>query len=147
MVHSLLEGATAYVGFDIQKESIPNYFLCDGTADEAQINLAITYVGTLGGGGVLLEEGDYDIQNPVLIQNKTDIKIIHLYYSGLPNESHFKFGELLNRELIYSKEQTAVIASGDLSHSLTKDSPGGYCPKGKKFDNKIIELLQRHDTE
>jgi len=59
MVHSLLEGATAYVGFDVQKESIANYFLCDGTADDVQINAAEAYVTALGGGTVELEEGTY----------------------------------------------------------------------------------------
>lgn len=94
------------------------------------------------------ESLDYGTAVPLylLTQNKSNIKIIPLYYSGLPNESHFKFGELLNRELIFNKEQIAVIASGDLSHSLAKDSPGGYSPKGKRFDNKIIELLQKNKS-
>ena len=60
MVHSLLEGATAYAGFDVQKESIANYFLCDGAADDVQMNLATTYVAALGGGSVELERGAFN---------------------------------------------------------------------------------------
>ena len=54
---------------------------------------------------------------------------------------HFKFGELLNREIIRNHDKVAVIASADLSHRLTKNAPGGYSPKGKKFDKKIVEYL------
>ncbi len=73
-----------------------------------------------------------------------NVKIIPLYYSGLSREAHFKFGQLLRREFIYNKEQIAIIASGDLSHRLTKDAPAGYSPKGKKFDKKIIEYLSKN---
>jgi aromatic ring-opening dioxygenase LigB subunit len=95
------------------------------------------------------EELDHGAAVPLylLTQDLPSIKIIPLYYSGLLNEAHFKFGQLLNRELIYNKEQIAVIASGDLSHRLTKDAPAGYSPKGKKFDNKIIELLQKNKSQ
>ncbi len=92
---------------------------------------------------------DYGATVPLylLTQKLPKVKIIPLYYSGLTNEAHFKFGRLLNRELIYNKEQIAVIASGDLSHRLTKDAPAGYSPKGKKFDNKIIELLKKNKSQ
>ena len=40
-----------------------------------------------------------------------------------------------------SDKKIAVISSSDLSHRLKKKSPGGYSPKGAKFDNKLIEYL------
>ena len=80
----------------------------------------------------------------LLTQKIPKVKIIPLYYSGLSREAHFKFGQLLKREFIYNKEQIAIIASGDLSHRLTKDAPAGYSPKGKKFDKKIIEYLSKN---
>jgi len=87
---------------------------------------------------------DYGSSVPLcmLTQKLPDIKIIPIYYSGLDYEAHFKFGQLLNRELIYNKEKIAVIASGDLSHRLTKNSPAGYSPRGKKFDKKLMEYLK-----
>lgn len=95
------------------------------------------------------ENLDYGATVPLylLTQNIPNVKIIPLYYSGLPNDAHFKFGQLLNRELLYHKEQIAVIASGDLSHRLAKDAPAGYSSKGKKFDTKIIELLQKNKSQ
>jgi len=74
------------------------------------------------------------------------IKIIPIYYSGLNLESHFKFGQILKRELLVNKNRVAVIASGDLSHRLTKNSPAGFSPKGKKFDQKLIELLSKNQS-
>jgi AmmeMemoRadiSam system protein A len=37
----------------------------------------------------------------------------------------------------------AVIASGDLSHRLTTDAPGGYHPCAQLADRTLIDLLQR----
>ncbi|MFA6194536.1 MAG: class III extradiol dioxygenase subunit B-like domain-containing protein [Patescibacteria group bacterium] len=63
-----------------------------------------------------------------------------------PNESlslgdQWRFGERLRTVLMANEKNIALIASGDLSHRLKKKSPGGYSPKGAKFDNKLIEYL------
>lgn len=83
----------------------------------------------------------------LLTSELKNVKIIPLYYSGLNYDAHFKFGQLLQRELLFHKEKIAVIASGDLSHRITKDSPAGYNAKGKKFDKKFIDLLRQNKTE
>ena len=77
----------------------------------------------------------------ILTENLKNIKIIPIHHSGLSLEEHFNFGEKLKTQIFLSNKNIAVIASGDLSHALSKDSPAGYSPKGKKFDKKIIELL------
>jgi len=82
----------------------------------------------------------------LLTQHLPNIKIIPLYYSGLDLAAHFKFGQLLKRELLINKERVAIIASGDLSHRITKDAPAGYSPKGKKFDQKLTEYLVNKKT-
>jgi aromatic ring-opening dioxygenase LigB subunit len=61
-------------------------------------------------------------------------------------ETVFKFGESLRSVVEASDKNIAVIASGDLSHRLKKKSPGGYSPKGAKFDNKLIEYLSEPPT-
>ena len=78
-----------------------------------------------------------------LTKNLPEIKIIPLNYSQLDLNKHFELGRLIKEELLLSRERIAIIASGDLSHCLTKDAPGGYSPKGKKFDKKLIELLSK----
>jgi AmmeMemoRadiSam system protein A len=40
-----------------------------------------------------------------------------------------------------------VIASGDMSHRLTRDAPAGFDPQGARFDAKVTALLQSHDFE
>ncbi len=80
-----------------------------------------------------------------LTQHLKNIPIIPVYYSLLDYEKHFEFGVLLKKEIAKSQKRVAVIASGDLSHCLTKDAPAGYSPEGEEFDNKLIELLQEKD--
>lgn len=82
-----------------------------------------------------------------LTENLPNVKIVPLSFSGLNNQDHFKYGKLLKKELINSKKKIAVIASGDLSHRLTRNAPAGYSPKGKKFDKKIIEFLLKNNLE
>ncbi|MEK7202843.1 MAG: AmmeMemoRadiSam system protein B [Patescibacteria group bacterium] len=86
---------------------------------------------------------DYGSSIPIyfLTSRLPRLKIIPLYYSGLDLNSHYNFGKLLKRELLITKNRVAIIASGDLSHRLTKNAPAGYSAKGKKFDNKLIEYL------
>lgn len=99
----------------------------------------------------LISEGRLDHGSGVplylLTQKLPDIKIIPIYYSGLDLEAHFKFGQLLKREFLVNKNRVAIIASGDLSHRLTKDAPASYSPKGKKFDKKLIEYLTKGKTQ
>jgi len=69
-------------------------------------------------------------------------KIIIISPASVLNlEEHYKFGTRLGVVLRENEKKIAVIASGDLSHRLKRKSPGGYSPKGAKFDNKLIEYL------
>lgn len=83
----------------------------------------------------------------MLTQNIPNLKIIPLYYSDLSLEAHYNFGKLMQREIQVNKSRIAVIASGDLSHRLTKNAPAGYSSKGVKFDNKLMEFLSGKKTK
>ena len=39
-----------------------------------------------------------------------------------------------------------VIASGDLSHKLKEGAPAGYHPKGKVYDQRLLQFLRDGDT-
>ncbi len=54
---------------------------------------------------------------------------------------HYNFGEKLGEFIASRPEKIALIASGDMSHRLTVNSPGGYSIHGNRFDNKIKEYL------
>ncbi len=41
----------------------------------------------------------------------------------------------------------ALLASGDLSHRLLPDAPAGYNPKGKIFDQTLVEALKAGSAE
>jgi len=92
------------------------------------------------------ENLDYGISIPLILltQKYKNIKIIPIYYSGLGNFAHFQFGKLLKKEILKSNEKIGIIASGDLSHRLNKNSPGGYWAKAKKFDKKINKYLMEN---
>jgi len=58
-----LAGATAFVGFDADKEHFTNYFLCTGTNDQTPILAAVAYVNGFGLYDIKVEAGTYDINN------------------------------------------------------------------------------------
>lgn len=132
-------------------------------SDFGDFDTSLTFKGDLGLAYLIREKLETKAPLQLTSENKLDhgtavplyfltrhlpeIKIIPLYYSGLDREQHFYFGQLLNKEIARSKTRVAVIASGDLSHRLTLDAPAGYSPKGKKFDQKLIKLLEGKETE
>lgn len=76
-----------------------------------------------------------------------DVEASPFHVSGLSLKRHFEAGEKIGQILKSEKRKIAVIASGDLSHRLAKNSPAGYSPKGARFDQRLIELLQNKKTE
>lgn len=82
-----------------------------------------------------------------LTQHLPNIAVIPACYSFLDYESHLKFGDILKNEIFNYNKRIAVIASGDLSHRLTKEAPAGYSDQGKIFDQKLIDLLKKKDIK
>jgi AmmeMemoRadiSam system protein B len=93
------------------------------------------------------QEIDYGFSVPLyfLTQHAKNIPIIPITYSALDYESHYKFGQFLHRQLSKINKRFAVIASGDLSHTLTKEAPGGFQPEAEEFDKKIVEQISNKD--
>ncbi len=93
------------------------------------------------------EEIDYGTSVPLLILTKdfpadNEIKIIPLNISGLNLQAHYQFGKYLKRFINKSNKRIAVLASANLSHSLTEKSPAGFNSYAKNFDDKIISALK-----
>ncbi|MFA6548278.1 MAG: class III extradiol dioxygenase subunit B-like domain-containing protein [Candidatus Magasanikbacteria bacterium] len=76
-----------------------------------------------------------------LTQHLPDVKIIQMGFCDLDWKTHLDFGYLVKEKILDTNKRVAVIASGDLSHALSADSPAGFNPVGIKFDEKIQELL------
>lgn len=72
-------GVTAYVGLSVDylalSAEFANVFYCNGTADNVEINAALTYVGALGGGKVVLLDGIFTIILQIAIAS-ADISLV-----------------------------------------------------------------------
>lgn len=82
----------------------------------------------------------------LLTEQIKNLKILPIYCSEAPLEKHWQWGTQIKESVLESNKRIAVIASADLSHKLTKNSPAGYSPKAVKSDQKIINLLQNKKT-
>jgi AmmeMemoRadiSam system protein A len=65
----------------------------------------------------------------------------------LPEEQLYAFGAAVSRSASRLGKRVAVLASGDLSHRLTRKAPAGFDPKGKEFDLKMVELISKAQFE
>ncbi len=68
-----------------------------------------------------------------------------LVFAGLPltdRESLLEFGQLIDQAAQQQKKGVLVVASGDLSHRLSRSAPSGYHPKGPEFDQRLVEGLR-----
>ncbi|MDD5043310.1 MAG: class III extradiol dioxygenase subunit B-like domain-containing protein [Patescibacteria group bacterium] len=82
-----------------------------------------------------------------LTKNLPGIKVVPFSYSLADKETHFKLGKLLKEVIWESEKRIAVIAAGDLSHTLTKNSPGSYSKKGSLYDQLLIDFLKSKDIK
>lgn len=65
----------------------------------------------------------------------------------LPLFDLYRFGAAIERAASRLGRKIAVLASGDLSHRLQPGAPAGYNPRGKDFDAKIVDILERFAPE
>lgn len=82
-----------------------------------------------------------------LTKHLPKVNIVPVSYSFLDFNKHIVLGQIIKRVILKSNKRVAVIASGDLSHRLTKTAPAGYSPVGKVFDKKLIRALETKNTE
>lgn len=62
------------------------------------------------------------------------------HYSG-----HRELGKLVRRCAGELGRDVLFVASGDLSHRLSPSAPAGYDPRGRLFDERLVELLEAGD--
>lgn len=85
------------------------------------------------------EDLDYGYAVPLLLltSHLTNWKLIPVSPSMLDGNAHYEFGKQLKRVLHAEPQRVAIIASGDLSHKLTAESPAGAAPEGPLFDQAV----------
>ena len=77
-----------------------------------------------------------------MLRNGWRGSLVALGYSFLPDEDHLRFGASLSRAVAAVGRPVALVASGDLSHRLTRDAPAGYRPDAHLFDEQVVESLR-----
>ena len=87
---------------------------------------------------------DYGTAVPLyyLAKNRPGLKVVALNPSQLSRAEHVRFGQIIREAAAVSPKRIALIASGDLSHRLHKDSPAGYSARAHEFDQQIRKLLK-----
>lgn len=93
------------------------------------------------------ESLDYGTAVPLfyLTQHLPQVKIVPILTStNLDMKTHHEMGKQLKDEIMSSTKRIAVIASADLSHRVGENSPAGLSPKGVAFDEKIMEIITKH---
>ncbi len=93
-------------------------------------------------------ELDYGASIPLLFLAPSSAqKILVLNPSTLGLAEHFELGKELHEVLQSSSRRVGVIASGDLSHTIGDDAPGGYSPAAKQFDRAFLACLQKKKSK
>lgn len=72
-------------------------------------------------------------------------KLVHICMGFLTQEELFSFGKAIAQAVEQVDRKVVMVASGDLSHRLTREAPCGYSSKGKEFDDLLVGLLGKGD--
>lgn len=91
---------------------------------------------------------DHGVLVPLYYPQAAGIKknILPIAIAFMSLNKLFEFGKSLAGTIKRLDRKVVIIASSDMSHRLTPDSPAGYSPRGKEFDNKLVELVKAYDV-
>ncbi len=74
-------------------------------------------------------------------------KIVHLTYGLLAPIELYRVGMAIAKAIKQQDKKIALIASGDLSHCLTKDGAYPYHENGPIFDKMLMNILSKGEFE
>ncbi|MBU1032376.1 MAG: AmmeMemoRadiSam system protein B [Patescibacteria group bacterium] len=94
------------------------------------------------------EELDYGYTVPLLLLTSklANWKLIPISPSALDGKEHYEFGRQLKEVLHAEPGRIAIVASADLSHKLSQDSPAGFDADGSKFDQTVQQAVAERDV-
>jgi AmmeMemoRadiSam system protein A/AmmeMemoRadiSam system protein B len=67
--------------------------------------------------------------------------VVRISISGLSFAEHYRLGMLIKETAEALGRRVSVVASGDLSHYLTRSGPYGYRREGPQYDRQIMEIM------
>lgn len=78
-----------------------------------------------------------------LLTKTTSYKIVPISYSGTDRKQHLAFGRILKDVALQSPKRIAIVASGDLAHTLATHAPMGFKKEGKEFDDIVKRSVEQ----
>ena len=90
---------------------------------------------------------DHGMTVPMWFINKfyQQYKSLRISPSGLDVATHYRFGQCINHAIKETGRKVVLIASGDLSHSLSDKGPYSFAPEGAIFDEEVTKALASGD--
>ncbi|MFZ2682160.1 MAG: AmmeMemoRadiSam system protein B [Patescibacteria group bacterium] len=82
----------------------------------------------------------------ILTDHLPHVKIVPIAPSDLDAKAHYNMGVTIKHLILESQKRVAIIASGDMAHTLSKTAPAGYHKDGKAFDEAILAMLKEHNA-
>ena len=76
-----------------------------------------------------------------------DFRLVCISTPFLTLPELYEFGKCIQEAVSETDERVVYVASGDLSHRLTKDAPAGYNPKGKEYDEYLVDKVRSGDIQ
>ncbi|MGI6603613.1 MAG: AmmeMemoRadiSam system protein A [bacterium] len=94
-------------------------------------------------------ERDHGVLVPLYYLEEAGVTcpLVWIGMSLLPPEEIYAFGVAVQRAAEKVGKRVAFLASGDLSHRLTRDAPAGYQPEGARFDRMLVDKVRDGDLE
>ena len=91
---------------------------------------------------------DHGVLVPLYYPAQAGIKkpLLPIAVAFLPLSKLYEFGRSLAKTSDRLGRKVLLIASADLSHRLTEDSPGGFSPRGREFDDQLALLVKNYDV-
>lgn len=92
---------------------------------------------------------DHGVMVPLYYIQKIglNIPIIPVTMGLLDYNRLYDFGQVIQKTIEEFNLNTVIIASGDLSHRLKPGAPAGFNPRGREFDETIINYLKNTEFE
>ena len=82
-----------------------------------------------------------------ILQAYSDFKLVRIGISFLDDEHHIEIGKTIRETADALGRKIVFIASGDLSHRLSKEGPYGYAEEGPIFDRTVTEILKSGELQ
>lgn len=74
-------------------------------------------------------------------------RLVRVSVSGLSAETHHMLGQCISAAAEDIERKIVVIASGDLSHRLSEESPYGFSQEGAKFDELMVNAMKNNELD